>query len=405
MAEAPAALGDRGLFPDLEGFAYLNHASVSPPSLPVRRAAEDWLRSLARLGSRSDALLLPMRTRLRQAAAALVGGQPADVALTSGLSAGVQQVAICLPWRSGDRVVLFEGEFPANVTPWQQAAALHGLTVSTLPLADFEPSSGGSAARGLARLEDTLRRGARLVAVSAVQFRTGTAMPLREMAGLCAHHGAEIFVDGIQALGATPLDAVSLGIDYLACGAHKWLMGVAGAGFLWIRPGRAQALRPHLASWLSHEDAFFFLTRGPGHLRSDRPIRRDAAGLEGSAASPASQAALLAALEVIAGLGVPAIHDHAQRWLDAAVPGLEERGFAVTRDPGPAGRSAFCSARVPADLDGPRLRQAMGARGVALGLPDGLLRFAPHWPNAPAEVPGVLAALDEVRASGEARAA
>jgi selenocysteine lyase/cysteine desulfurase len=399
MADSAAVPGDRSLFPDLEPFAYLNHASVSPPPTPVRRAAEAWLTALARVGARSDALLLPMRARLREAAAALVGGRPADVSLTSGLSAGAQTIALCTPWKAGDRVVLLDGEFPANVTPWQRAAALFGLETVLLPLADWEADP----AAGLARLEETLRRGARMVAVSAIQFRTGQAMPLGEMAALCARHGAEIFVDGIQALGAYPIDAPALGIDYLAGGAHKWLLGVAGAGFLWVRPGRAAALRPHLAGWLSHEDPAAFLTRGPGHLRTDRPIRKDALALETSAVAAVSQAALLAALELAAGLGVPAILAHARRWLDAAEPGLRERGFALFRDAAPGRRTAFASAAVPPDLDGPRLRQALATRGVALGLPDGRLRFAPHWPNALDEVPRVLSAIDEVRASGEAR--
>ena len=38
----------------------------------------------------------------------------------------------------------------------------------------------------------------------------------------------------------------------------------------------APALRPHVAGWLSHEDAFRFLVEGPGHLRYDRPVRQRA---------------------------------------------------------------------------------------------------------------------------------
>ena len=36
----------------------------------------------------------------------------------------------------------------------------------------------------------------------------------------------------------------------------------------------------------------------------------------------------------------------------------------------------------------------IGDRGVVCSTPDGKLRFAPHWPNACAEIPGVLAAID-----------
>lgn len=383
--------GDRGLFPVLEARAYLNHAGASPPSLPVREAVAGYLAESARGAMAGHRSALAIAARLREQAARLVGGAPGDVALTSGLSAGVQAVALCFPWRAGDRVVLFEGEFPANVTPWQQAAALHGLEVTLLPLAGFEDGSG----RGLAMLEETLQAGARLVAVSAVQFRTGFAMPLAEMAALAARYGAELFVDAIQACGAVPVNAPALGIDYLACGAHKWLMGIHGAGFLWIRPGRAAALRPWLAGWQSHEEPFSFLVRGPGHLRYDRPIRREASALEAGSSSTASQAALLASLELLQGLGIPAIHAHLAAYLDLLAPGLAARGFEVLRSADPARRSGFFSARPPPGVDPVALRDGLAARGVAIAIPDGLVRFAPHWPNAPAEVPLVLAALDE----------
>ena len=37
----------------------------------------------------------------------------------------------------------------------------------------------------------------------------------------------------------------------------------------------------------------------------------------------------------------------------------------------------------------------LAQRGVVCAIPDGNLRFAPHWPNHPDEVPHVLTALDE----------
>ncbi len=390
----PPRLGDRSLFPDLAARAYWNHAGVSPVSLPVREAVAALLADYAREGGRAGGRTVQMRARLRERIAALLGGRAGEVALTSSLTAGVQAIALCLPWRGGDRVILFEGEFPANVTPWQRAAALFGLDPVLVPLDGFEDGSG----EGLARLEAVLRRGARLVAVSAVQFRTGLAMPLREMAALCARHGAEIFVDAIQALGSTPLDAATLGLDYVAGGAHKWLLGIEGAGFLWIRPGRAAALEPRLAGWLSHEDPLAFLVRGPGHLRYDRPIRREAQALEAGSSAAASQAALHASLEVLLGLSVPAIHAHANRLLDRLEPSLRARGFAMCRAPGAEGRSAFFAARPPPGVEAPRLRDALIERGVAVAIPDGLVRFAPHWYCAPSEADLVAAALDDALA-------
>jgi selenocysteine lyase/cysteine desulfurase len=233
--------------------------------------------------------------------------------------------------------------------------------------------------------------------VSAVAFQTGLALPLADIAAVAARRGAQVCVDAIQAAGVVPLDLPALGVDYAAGGAHKWLMGVEGAGWLWIRPGRAAELRPALAGWLSHEDPVSFLAEGrEGLLRYDRPLRRDASVFEGSSMASAAQAGLDAALDAVLALGVPAIRDHVQAFHDRLAPGLAARGFDVLREVSPARRSGILAARPPPGADAAALRRALEERGVAVAIPDGRVRFAPHWPNALDEVPIVLEALDAV---------
>lgn len=384
------ALGDRALFPDLQDRVYLNHAAVSPPSLAVRQAVVEGLHTYATRGVGAFPLYIAQRDRLRGKLAALLGARAQDIALRPNTTQGVIDIAQCLPWRRGDRVLGFAGEFPANVTPWQRAAAREGLGLELLPLTGFGDGSG----LGLARVEDALRRGARLLAVSAVQFQTGLKMPLRELSQLSHQFGAELFVDGIQALGALPLEGLGAEVDYLSCGSHKWLMGLEGCAFLYVHPERVSALRPHLAGWLSHTEGTRFLFEGAGHLRYDRPIRAEASFLEGGAMNSLGFAALEAAVDTLAALGVPAIAAHAQRWIDAAEPALCARGLRSVRAPDPAARSAILSFTLPPELSLPRLHAALGARGVACSTPDGHLRFAPHWPNALHEVELVAEALD-----------
>ncbi len=380
--------GERALFPLLEPRAYLNHAGVSPPSDPVRRAAQEAVDDFARRGGDAVGAALERRGRLRGRVAELLGAAPSDVALTSNTSAGIQAVALDLPWRAGDRVLLLDGEFPANVTPWQQAARLFGLEVSFVPVAAFLRSEE----EGLALLDAELARGVRLVAVSAVQFRSGLRMPIAAMAARCAAAGTEIFVDAVQAAGCVPIDV--RGIDYLAAGAHKWLMGPLGAGFLYVRPERAEALVPRTAGWLSHEDPVRFLNEGPGLVRYDRPIRRRADLVEGGAMPEAPLAGLLASLEILLALGVPAIAAHVGSYLDLLEPELVARGFRSLRSRQPQERSGILSLEPPPGFGAAALARELRGRGVACATPDGAIRFAPHWPNHPAEIPEVLRAVD-----------
>ena len=223
-------------------------------------------------------------------------------------------------------------------------------------------------------------------------------MPLGRMAALAARYGAEVFVDAIQAAGAVPLDLSALGVDYAAGGAHKWLMGAHGAGFLYVKPGRAAALRPALAGWLSHDDPVAFLTRGPGHLRYDRPIRSEARLFEAGSTSAMAQAALEASLDLLLALGVPAIHAHANHYLDRLEPLLVERAFTSLRARDASGRSCILSALPPPGRDVVRLHAALAREGVAAAIPDGALRFAPHWPNGEGEIATIAAALDRALA-------
>ena len=387
-------LGDRSLFPDLEGSAYLAHAAISPLSAPVCERMAQVMRDYARGGMAGFVRWAPRLQEVRKAIAALISAEVGEIAFVSNTTQGVIDIAFGLPWRKGDRVVLFDDEFPANVTPWQQAAEEFSLEPIWLSLDAFERSVD----EGLAELERVLERGVRLVAVSAVQYKTGLRMPLAEMAALCHRYDAEIFVDAIQALGATPID-VSWGIDYLSSGSHKHMMGAEGAGFLYVAERCGAALEPRLAGWLGHESPVAFLTGDEPQLRYDNPLKRGAQALEIGTTNVMGLAGLGASLEILGVLGVPAIHSHVEGYIDRLEAGLIERGFESRRARTPALRSTLLSMAVPTDVRLSKLAAGLRDRGVICNTPDGLMRFAPHWPNSIEEVPAVLDAVDEALAA------
>jgi cysteine desulfurase/selenocysteine lyase len=385
-----AQLGDRSLFPDLACAVYVNHGAISPPSLAVRSAVIGALDDYARHGAAAFGRWVAQRVGLRAKLGKLVGARGEDVALMPNTTRGIVDVALCFPWRRGDRVILFHGEFPANVTPWQRAAEAFGLEIAWVPLADFQASE----AQGLARFAEELGRGARLVAVSAVEFQTGLRMPVEAMAALCHDAGAELFVDAVQCCGAVPIDVGASGIDYLAAGSHKWLMGPEGGGFLYVRPDRVEALHPQVAGWLSHEDPVGFLLRGPGLLTYDRPIRKRADFFEGGNCNTAGLAGLEASLDLLLQFGVPAIFAHVNAILDALEAGLTSRGLHSLRSRDPRQRSCTLSLLPPPGASAVDLQRLLGTHGVACSVPDGMLRFTPHWPNDVTQVATVLEAMD-----------
>ncbi len=397
FADAPelaVKMGDRGLFTGLDALVYANHASISPPSVLSRKAVNGLLTDYAKRGAGSFPIWMAQRTRLREKLARLVGAKAEDIALTQNTTRGISDVALCFPWNRGDRVVLFRGEFPANVTPWQRAAEHFGLEIVMLDAEQFRLAPDAA----MVAFEEELARGARLVAVSAVEFQTGFAMPLAKLGERARGVGAALFVDAVQAAGIVPLDVDAMGIDFLACGAHKWLMGIEGAGFLYARPARASSLVPRVAGWLSHESPIDFLLEGPGKLSYDKPIRSRIDFLEGGNSSAASFAALEASLDAVLSLGVAEIFAHVQRWHDAVEPRAVELGLESARATFAEGRSGTLSFLPPRGVDVTVLHRELDALGIACALPDGHLRFSPHWPNALDEAEQVLLSLEEALA-------
>lgn len=391
---AEAKLGDRALFPALEGTAYLAHAAISPLSAPVCERIAEVVSDYARGGMTGFMRWAPKLAKVRQDLASLIHADREEIAFVANTTQGVIDIAFGIPWRKGDRIVLFDGEFPANVTPWQQAAKEFQLDLVWLSLEPFHRSAD----EGLDQLRRTLDRGVRVVAVSAVQYKTGLRMPLAEMGALCHRYGAEIFVDAIQALGATPVD-VAWGIDYLSSGSHKHLMGPEGSGFLYVAERCAATLKPRLAGWLGHEDSIAFLRGDEPRLRYDNPFKLGAQSLEIGTTNVIGLAALGASLEMLSELGVPAIHAHVTGYLDRLEAGLVDRGFESKRAEAPALRSTLLGVAVPKDVRLSSLQAALRDRGVVCNTPDGLMRFAPHWPNAIDEVPAVLDTIDAALAA------
>jgi cysteine desulfurase / selenocysteine lyase len=208
-------------FPVRENLVYLNHASVAP--LP--RCCADALKHLAddclNYGSHHYGEWLAVYDGLRAAAARLVNADPREIALLKNTSEGIATIAFGLDWRPGDRMVGFVEEFPANLYPWKRLAA-KGVEVTWLSIYD-----------SLEKI-DAACRGARLLAISFVQFLGGYRAPIQELGEICRRNDCIYFVDAIQGLGAFPLDVRACHIDALAADGHKWMLGPEGCAILFV---------------------------------------------------------------------------------------------------------------------------------------------------------------------------
>ena len=223
-------------FSDAEGI-HLNNAGMAPIS---RRVAERLSRVTTEnqfYGSRaSDEWLLQLK-EARKTLAEFLDTDVASLALTWNCATALSQAALGFPLTAQDQVVTIDQEYSSNFYPWQVACERSG---AKLVVVESEPDYTIS----LEKLFAAIVPGVKLVAVSWVQFQTGTILDLKTLGEHCHRVGAFLVVDGIQALGQLPFSFRNLPVDLIAGATHKWICGVTGQGFLAAKPEFASLLKP-----------------------------------------------------------------------------------------------------------------------------------------------------------------
>src|SRR5664280_1341735 len=372
VAEVPLWQRYAGQFPVRENLVYLNHAAVAP--LPRRCA--DALRHLAddclHYGSLHYDQWLAVYQGLRVAAARLVNADPREIALVKNTSEGIATLALGLDWQACDRMVGFLEEFPANLYPWKRLEA-KGVEVTWLSIYD-----------SLEKIEQACR-GARLLAISFVQFLGGYRAPIQEIGEICQRNHCIYFVDAIQGLGAFPLDVRACHIDAVAADGHKWLLGPEGCAILYINQALQDRVEPVEFGWTNVAGYADYSSR-------DMTLRSDAGRYECGTLNTIGCFGLKASIEFLLEVGVGEIAPVVQNLGDRIAIGVQARGYELLGDRTPETGAGIVSFRKP-QLETAEIVRKLRASGLITAARAGWVRTSPHFYNSPSEIDGLLEAL------------
>src|ERR1700716_1784701 len=224
----------RALFPIAARYAYLDHAANAPLATPVRSTMEVYLDRMSEEPfdlSHWERLYSQVRTRIGE----LLSVGPGPITFTKNTVCGRALVAARRDWEDGDNIVGVHREFPSNIYPWM------GLKRKGVTLRLYQPEQGRIDVKALVRMCD---RRTRVLAISAVQFWSGFRTDLGALATALRGRDLLLVVDAVQAVGGLQVDLSQTPVDFLAAGAHKWLLGPMGAGFAYVGPRMLDRLNP-----------------------------------------------------------------------------------------------------------------------------------------------------------------
>jgi selenocysteine lyase/cysteine desulfurase len=217
----------------------------------------------------------------------------------------------------------------------------------------------------------------RVLAVSAIEFLTGFKSDLQALGAWCREHGAYFVVDGIQALGAAPLDVQTCHIDFLSCGGPKWLMGPKGQGFIYCRQELLEKTLPPFAGCTS-------VVGWEDWRNYDLTFLPDARRFELGCANVVGQIGLLAAVRFLMEIGISAIERWTLHLTDLLIEGLQRRGYDVVSNLETKRRSAIVSFSVPGDVD--EAAQKLTDAKIVVSKREQYIRVSPHCYNTEEEI-------------------
>ncbi|MBM3737481.1 MAG: aminotransferase class V-fold PLP-dependent enzyme [Acidobacteria bacterium] len=353
----PFGEAHRSQFPVTSRLIYLNHAAVAPLAKPAADAMS-WLAADAcEFGSFHYGKWLDAYEQLRVQTARMIGAQRDEIAIVKNTSEGIATVALGIDWRAGDKLVCFREEFPANYYPWQRLEP-RGVRIEWLSIED-PPERIEAAARG-----------ARLLAVSFVNYLSGHRVDLDVIGEICHRHGVFFFVDAIQGLGAFPLDVERSRIDALSADGHKWLLGPEGCGVLYVRRGRLEEIEPVEFGWTNAASYADYASR-------DMTLRPDAGRYECGTLNTIGIFGLLASIRYLNEAGIGQVAESVLGLTRHLVEGAQSKGYEVLGKRGPSA-SGIVSIRHP-ETDSREVVKRLRDAGIITAPRQGWVRTSPHF--------------------------
>jgi cysteine desulfurase / selenocysteine lyase len=241
----------RNSFPHIgKGIIYFNHASTGPICKPVIEKIDEILTERSEIKPDEYLQFLAMAVETKGLLAEYLSTQKDRIAFTDNTSNGLNILAQGIVWNKGDKIILNDIEFPANVYPFLNLQK-KGVEIHFVKSSD-----------GIISAEDIINSAdekTKLISVSFVQFLSGYKIDLEKLGDFCKNNNIILSVDAIQGLGALQLDVRKCNIDFLSSGVQKWLLGLQGLAFIYLSEKLQSEMEPAYLGWLSVENAWDLL--------------------------------------------------------------------------------------------------------------------------------------------------
>lgn len=228
------------------GHAYLNNAALGMPPKPVRDAVAEGFRLMSENPSKAKKVFhYYIEDELRPAMAAFLGAETGEIALARNATEGLYHIINGLDLAPGDRVLVTSQEHPSAMRPWMVRAERDGIEIKEIHI----PSPLMGEDDIVERISGAIDERTRVLFFCHVT-RGGYLYPIKRLCTLARERGLISAIDGAQAVGMLAVDLAAIGCDLYTNSLHKWFLGPAGTGFLYVN----RSMQPSFSTLYSPTD-------------------------------------------------------------------------------------------------------------------------------------------------------
>jgi selenocysteine lyase/cysteine desulfurase len=311
----------RALFDIPRDVCFLNAASWSPLPLAVQEVGRAAIARKGQPWKLASNFQSQQYERARKAAAALIGADPADVALIPSVGYGVSTAGKVLTIPSGSRVLVLQDDHTSPVLEWMSRAEAGGFAVETVK----QPADGDWTSAVLEAIERAGAAPFALVSISSVHWSDGGALDMMRISQAAKAKGAALLVDATHDAGVRRIDVKALDPDFLIFPTYKWVLGPYGRAFMYVARRRQNGVPLEQTAAarkaVSAEDTIYFrdIAYAEGARRYDMGERDHFISMEMAAVG----------MEMMASWGNEAIVARLSMLTDRLADGLANSGVRV----------------------------------------------------------------------------
>jgi cysteine desulfurase/selenocysteine lyase len=358
-------------FPFTQEMIFFNHASFGPMPKKSWKATQDYYNGL-RLEKMpdDDKEAFQRLDNIRKTVAKMINAKPEEIAFVPSTSYGLNVAGWGLDLKKGDKILLSDVEFPANVYPWINLKQ-KGIETKFIPSKNqcFDIGSFVKA----------IDKKTKVLSISFVQYFNGFKNDLETIGKICEENDIFLVVDGIQGIGSVDLDVKKCKIDFLSCGGQKWLLSSLGTGFFYLSFFAKKKVRTSFFGWLGVDWGCDWTDLLKFNLKPFCSARRFEIGTY-----PYSLIwSMHASLQLFSEVGIKNIERHNLELLDLLIDHLEDSPYQIKSSLESKHRSSILS------FSGKNVRklyEKLTKNKILVSFREGAIRISPHFYNTKEEM-------------------